>query len=123
MAEGKVFLQIRSINIMYPNVENMIVVPIRKRMEIIMCIHACPISQMNFDYTKNGGKKAFPANSKHQYRVSQCGERVCHANNKNNADYYEYPSLSHFTDELLIIRKMVKRKAFLANQKHQYHVS
>ena len=32
----KFFFQIQSINIMYPNKENMIVVPITKRMEIIM---------------------------------------------------------------------------------------
>ena len=45
-------------------------------------------------------KKAFPANQKVQYRVSKCGEHDCPANNKKNGDYYEYPSLSHFMDEL-----------------------
>ena len=40
------------------------------------------------------------ANSKHQYRMSQCGEHDYSANNKKNGDDYEYPSLSHFTDEL-----------------------
>ena len=68
-------------------------------------------------------RKAFLANSKHQYRVSQCGEHDCSARNKKNGDFYEYPSLSHFMDETLILRKMVERKVFLANQKHQYHVS
>ena len=34
----KLFLQIQSINITYPNEENMILVPITKRMEIIMSI-------------------------------------------------------------------------------------
>ena len=71
MVEGKLFLQIQSINITYPNVENMIAKPTTKRMEIIMCIHVCLISRMNFDYMKNGGKKAFPANPKHQYHVSE----------------------------------------------------
>ena len=55
---------------------------------------------MNFDCKENGGKKAFPTNPKHQYRVSQCGEHNCSANNKKNEDYYEYPNLSYFTDEL-----------------------
>ena len=45
-------------------------------------------------------KKAFPANPKYQYRVSQCGEPDCSAPNKNNGDYYEYLSLTCFRDEL-----------------------
>ena len=78
----------------------MIVVPITKRMAIIMCSHVHLISQMNFDCTGNGGKKAYLANPKHQYRVCQCGEHDQHANDKKTGDYYEYPSLSHFTDRL-----------------------
>ena len=45
-------------------------------------------------------RKASFANPKHRYRVSQYGEHDYHANSKKNGDYYEYPSLSHFTDEL-----------------------
>ena len=74
--------------------------PITKRMEIIMNIQVCLISQMNFDYKEIAGKKPLPANPKHQYRVSQCGEHYCRAKNKKNGYYYEYPSLSHFMDEL-----------------------
>ena len=44
-------------------------------------------------------RKTFLANPKHQDRVSQYGEHDCNANNKKNGDYYEYPSLSQFTDE------------------------
>ena len=44
--------------------------------------------------------KAFLANPKHQYHVSQCGEHDYSANNKKNGDYYEYPSSSHFANEL-----------------------
>ena len=87
MVEGKFFLQIQSVNIMYPNVEDLIVASIAKTMEIIMCILVCLISWMNFDYTKNGGKKAFLANPKHQYHVSQCGDNDCQTNNKRNGDY------------------------------------
>ena len=39
----KHFLHIQSINIMYPNEENMIVVPITKKIEIIMSIQVCLI--------------------------------------------------------------------------------
>ena len=43
-----------------------------------MSIEVCLISRMNFDYTRNGGKKwqkeSLRANLKHQYRLSQCGE-------------------------------------------------
>ena len=56
-------------------------------MEIIMGIKVCPVSQMNFDYKENGGNKAFLANLKHQYRVSQQHEHDLIANNKKNGDY------------------------------------
>ena len=45
-------------------------------------------------------KKAFVTNQKHQDCVSQYGEHDCSANNKKNRDYYEYPSLSHFTKNI-----------------------
>ena len=85
---------------MYPNVQNMIVVPVTKRIEIIMGIQVCLISWMNFDYKENGETKSFHANPKHQCHVSQCGEHDYSANNKMNGDYYEYASLSHFKDDL-----------------------
>ena len=100
MVERKLFLQIKSINIVYPNRENMIVVPITKRMETITSIQVCLISQMNFYYKKNSVKNAFFANLKHQYRVSQCREHDYCDNNKKNKDYYVHPSLFHFTNEL-----------------------
>ena len=68
-------------------------------------------------------RKAFLANQKHQHRVSQRDEQDYSANNERNGDYYEYPSLSQFTNELSFLRKMMERIAFLANQKHQYRVS
>ena len=65
-----------------------------------MGIQVCLIPWMNFDYKENGGKKAFPENLKHQYRVSQCEELDCVANRKRNGDYHVHPCLSHFTDEI-----------------------
>ena len=65
-----------------------------------MSIQVCLLSRMKIDYTESGGKKAFPANMKHQYHVSQCGELDCCINNKKNGDYHVHPHLSHFTDEL-----------------------
>ena len=100
MVGRKLFLQIQSINIIYPNVENMIAMPITKKTEIVTGIQVCLILWMNFDYKKNGGKKAFLANLKYQYRVSQCGEHDCCANNKKIGDYYVHPDLSNFTDKL-----------------------
>ena len=64
MVERKLILQIQCINIVYPNVEYMIVVPITIRIDIIMSIKVCLISQMNIHYKENGGKKAFLANPK-----------------------------------------------------------
>ena len=45
-------------------------------------------------------KNTFLANPKHQDYVSQYGEYDSSANNKKNADYYEYTSLPNFTKEL-----------------------
>ena len=45
-------------------------------------------------------RKAFPANQRHQDFVSQYGEDDYGASNKNDGDYYECLSLSHFTNEL-----------------------
>ena len=45
-------------------------------------------------------RKAFPAKPMFQYYASQWGEHDCSAYNKKNIDYYDYPSLSHFMDEL-----------------------
>ena len=71
MAEKKLFLQIQVNNIVHANVVNIIVMLITKRMEIVMSIHVYVISWMNFDYTKNGAKKALFPNPKHQCHVSQ----------------------------------------------------
>ena len=65
----KLFFEIQSINIMYPNEENMIVVPITKRMEIIASIQAFLIFWMNINYKEIMDRKAYLANPKHQYRV------------------------------------------------------
>ena len=85
---------------MYRNFENKIVVLKTKRIEITKSIHVCFISQMSLNYKENGGKKAILANPIHQDSVSQCGEYDCSANNKKNGEYYEYPCMSHFTNEL-----------------------
>ena len=90
MLERKLFLQIQSISMVYPNAENIIVVPITKRINITMSVQVCLTSRMNFNYKENGGKKAILANPKHQYRVSRSGDHYCHANNKKNRYYYEY---------------------------------
>ena len=42
------------------------------------------------------GRKAFLANPKHQYHVSQYGELDCIACNAKNGDYYEYPKFDSF---------------------------
>ena len=67
----KLFLQKQSINIVYANVENIIVMTITKRIDIIMGIQVCLTSQMSFDYKENDRKKTFLVNPKHQHRVSQ----------------------------------------------------
>ena len=60
----KLFLQIQRINAVYPNVENMIVGLVIKRMEIITSIEVYAISQVNINCKENGGKKYFSCKSK-----------------------------------------------------------
>ena len=62
---GKIaFLTNAKINIVYPDAENLIMLPKTKIMGIAMSIQVCHISRMNFNYKKNGGKKSFPCQSK-----------------------------------------------------------
>ena len=84
MVEGELFLQIQSNNIVYPNEENMIVVPMTKRMEIITGIHICHFSWMKFIYNKITKKKVFLASPKHKYHVSQQEKHDYSARNKKN---------------------------------------
>ena len=72
----------------------MIAMLITKRTEIVMGIQVCLISWINFDYKEMVERKAFLANPKRQYHVSQWGEHDC------SGDYNEYQSLSHFTNQL-----------------------
>ena len=45
-------------------------------------------------------KESFSSKSKALIHVCQYEEHDCRADNKKNGDHYEYPSLSHFTNEL-----------------------
>ena len=51
------------------------------------------------DYKENGGKKSFSWQNKDLISCIPIGEHDCSAHNKKNVDYYEYPSVTHFTDE------------------------
>ena len=62
-------------------------------------------------------RKTFLANPRHQDHESQCGEHDYSATNKKDGDYYEYLSLSHFMDELLLYEKWWKKKLFLQIQR------
>ena len=84
---------------MYPNEKNIIVMPITKRMEIIMESKFVSFHGITLIIRKVVERKAFMANAKRQFHVSQCGEHDCSAENKNR-DCYGCPSLSHFMDKL-----------------------
>ena len=70
----------------------MIIVPITKRMEIIMGIQVFSFHEWTWIIRKMMERNAFLANPKHQYRVSQWEEHDYSAHNKKNGDYYGYPS-------------------------------
>ena len=65
MVERKLFLPNQNVNIVYPNEVNVIVVPNSKNNGDYYENPFCLISQMNFDYMENDGKKDFLANPKH----------------------------------------------------------
>ena len=122
MVEKKLFLQIQRINIVYPSVGNMMVVPITKRTEIIMCTHVCLISRMNTDYKENGGKKAFPANPKHQILYPNVKNMIAMPITKRmkiiiGVQVYLISRMNYDYKE------NGGKKAFPANSKHQYRVS
>ena len=78
----------------------MIVVLIRKRMEILTGVKIISFHGLTLITRKIGERKALLANPKLLYHVSQCREHDCSANNKMNGDYYEYLCFSHFMDKL-----------------------
>ena len=91
----------QSINVVHPNEDNMTVMPITKRMEIITRTQVCLISQMNIDYKENGGKNWFFSQIQSINIVYPNKENIVVVPNHNrNGEYYENPSLSHFTDKL-----------------------
>ena len=64
---------------MYPNVENMIIVPNHNRNGDYYENQVYLIPPINFNNKENGGKKDFLAKTKHQYHVSQWDEDDCNA--------------------------------------------
>ena len=85
--------------IVYPNKENMIIVPITKKLEIIINIHVCLISLMNFNNKENRKEKLFLPNQSINIVYPKEVNMIVMPNTKKNRDYYKYPSLSQFTDE------------------------
>ena len=121
MVERKAFLANQSINIMHHNEENMIVVPISKRIEIIMCIQVCLTSRMNIDYKENGGK-AFLAsqsiNIMHHNKENMIVVRIV-----NGMQIIMSVQGCLFSWMTFDYKEIGGKKAFPANLMHQYCVS
>ena len=77
----------------------MIVVPITKRMDIIMSMQVCPISPININYEENNGEKLFLPNKNFNIIYPYMENMIVVPNHKKIGDYYENPSLTHFTDK------------------------
>ena len=67
-------------------------------------------------------RNAFLANPKHQYHVSQYGENDCSAQSQKEYRLLQDSKFDLFDRWTLILRKIIERKLFLANPKHQYLV-
>ena len=114
MVERKKFSCLnQSINIMYPSEENMIVVPnhkkngrkivmpITKRMKIIMSIQVRLISRMNRNYKKKWWKeKLFLQVQSISIVYPNVESMIVVPNDKKNEDHYKIPSLSYLMKEL-----------------------
>ena len=72
---------------------------------------------------ENYGKKAFIMKPKHQYHLSKHGEHDCSTQAQKEWRLLWESKFDTFHEWTLIIRKVVDRKAFLANPRHPYHVS
>ena len=68
-------------------------------MEIIKSIEVCIISWMNFNYKENGLNFFFQIQSIN-IMYPNVENMIVAPYHKKNGDYYENPSLTHFTDEL-----------------------
>ena len=86
---------------MYPKVENMIVVPINKTSwdyyeypRLSHFMNELPL------YGKWWREKPFLQIQSTNIMYPNAENTIVAPINKNNHDYYEYPSLSHFRDEL-----------------------
>ena len=67
----KLFLKIQSINIMYPNVENMIAEPHQKEWRLLRVSKFPPFQEQTLITRKLVERKAFLGNPEHQYHVLQ----------------------------------------------------
>ena len=61
-------------------------------------------------------RKPLLANPKHHTVYPNVKNMIVVPINKRNRDYYEYPSLCHFRDELQLQGNWWKEKLFLQNQ-------
>ena len=66
-------------------------------------------------------RKAFLANQKHQYRVSQKDENNCRPHYKRNGDYFEIHYLSKLMTNI-DSEKNGRKESSYAKSKHHYHV-
>ena len=65
-------------------------------------------------------KKVFPMKPKHQYHLSQLGERVYDAQSRNEMRLL-CESMFIPIERRISILKLVTREVFLFKPKHQYH--
>ena len=86
--EKKLFLEIWSINILYPNMENMIVVPNHKKEHGLLWESRFHLFHKWTMIIRKMVEKPFLSNPKHQYHVSQYGEHDYSVQSQKNIDYY-----------------------------------
>ena len=92
--------------------------PIIKRKEIIMWIHVYLYWKMNFN-SKNGRKRSFLMNPRHQYHLPQREEWIYDAQSLKERRLLRESKFIQIERWTLVL-KMVEREVFVTKPKHQY---
>ena len=123
MVRRKLFLESQSINIMYPNGDNMFMDANHKMNGNYYEYQCLLIRWMNFDSMKNYGMKIFSWKTKALLSCTPMRTTCLWGPATKKMEIIMSIHVISFDRWTLILWKMVEGKAFLGKPRHQYHVS
>ena len=115
----KAFFWNQNIDMVYSNKENVFIVPMTKKMKIIMRILVCPIWGMNFDSKENGGRKRFSWQTKAWISFNpKRRKRLWWLITEKKRLLCETMFVE--IDQRTLFLKIVEREVFLGKPKHRF---